>query len=529
MPEAGSDSLWQVRITYAAIMVGIAGLVAGCTQSTPTATGQTDGTSIVIADQWTPTTLNPVQGFAPDGASKIFDGLIEHGVNGGNSALSGATADLNFHAQLATEVPSPAADNRSWTVRVRQGVKFSDGSALTAADVVATYKAILGSSIRAKYWMLADVVKVDAVTVRFDLSQAYAPFLNLLTVGIVPASQTGSDDPIGTGPYKVTKWTKSTELVLGVNAEYRDVQPKITTVTVKFLPKAADRTALLAANKMDATCLDAVTTAATALPAGFNKVVNQSAQYLAMTLPVTNPATSDAAIRQALNYAIDRDGIVKDQLHGYGSSASTPVTAATPEFVATGASFTLDAAKARSLLDSAGWKQNGAQYRTKNGASAQFTLDYAADDPTAAAVASALSNSAKVIGIGITPKPLADMTTAPKTEAAIVAAGTPFDPDLYLYDAFHTSGSANVTGYSDASVDAALAAGRTQTDPAARQIAYWQFQQAYVLDPAMVVIANLQHVYYQRTDWKGQSSVMEGSGSGFEWGLWWNLATWKKN
>src|SRR5262245_24022763 len=98
-----------------------AAFVGACTgDPAPPASGDPDGTSMVIAVADEPATVNPLSGFAENGAAKLFDGLVEH------------EADLSLRPALATELPQPSADGRSWTVRLRSNVTFADGSPFEA-------------------------------------------------------------------------------------------------------------------------------------------------------------------------------------------------------------------------------------------------------------------------------------------------------------------------------------------------------------------------------------------------------------
>ena len=99
----------------------------------------------------------------------MYDGLVR---------LTGGTGMPGFEPSLAAEMPTANADATVWTVKLRDGVTFSDGSTFDAADVVATYKAILdpasASEARSSYDMISDVVAVDDNTVEFRLAYSYA-------------------------------------------------------------------------------------------------------------------------------------------------------------------------------------------------------------------------------------------------------------------------------------------------------------------------------------------------------------------
>lgn len=87
-------------------------------------------------------------------------------------------------------------------------------------------------------------------------------------------------------------------------------------------------------------------------------------------------------------------------------------------------------------------------------------------------------------------------------------------------------GYVNMTLYRDAQVDAALDAGRTTVDPAARKAAYDAFQTAYVADPGWAFLVFLDHTYVMRDGWTGQQPQIEPHDHGLLHGPWWNLEKW---
>src|SRR5262245_17417265 len=99
---------------------------------------------IAVADE--PADLSPLAGYAEHGSAKLYDGLVEY------------QANRSLRPALATDLPEPAGDGLSWTVSLRSGVTFSDGSPFEAQDVVATYRALLDparkSPVRQRFSML---------------------------------------------------------------------------------------------------------------------------------------------------------------------------------------------------------------------------------------------------------------------------------------------------------------------------------------------------------------------------------------
>ncbi|WP_083802261.1 ABC transporter substrate-binding protein [Micromonospora sp. ATCC 39149] len=187
-----------VRVTAVAVAAALA--VSGCSSSATPSGGSNAAGTIVVATAGEPDTLNPVLNYGVDGGSLIFDGLVAR--DAGNQLVPA----------LARELPAVSVDGKTVTAKLRDGVRFHDGSPLTAQDVVFTYRAVLDptvdSTLRSDLDMLASVTAPDASTVVFTLRYAYAPFLQRLALGIVPAKAfTGQDvnkaefnrKPVGTG------------------------------------------------------------------------------------------------------------------------------------------------------------------------------------------------------------------------------------------------------------------------------------------------------------------------------------------
>ncbi|MEU5692565.1 ABC transporter substrate-binding protein [Actinosynnema sp. NPDC020468] len=498
-------------------------LLAGCTgTATPGAEGTADGSTIVLADSAEPTTLNPLLGYGRHGAAKIYDGLVEH------------RADGSLRPKLAAESPTPSADGLSWTVKLRDGVTFTDGTTFGPEDVVATYKALLdpasGSTERSSFARLTGVEQLDTHTVRFALAKPWAAFPNLLVLGVLPSEAFGVPlaevKPVGTGPYKVADWKKGDRLVLQANPTYFDGgEPKVRKVTVVFVPDDNTRAQRMQAGEFDGTELPPRLAAGFASNSDFKSVAHRSSDVRAVTLP-PGPVTGDAAVRLALNLAANRKGAVDSLLGGKGTPLSTPVPETPAEFTATDAVFAYDKSQAEVLLDQAGWARGADGLRAKAGVVARFTLMYPIGDVVRADLATAFAADAKAVGVDVQLAGLGWDAISPRlgVDALLYGGGNPYDPDLSLYAALHTG---NPFGYSNAAVDAALDAGRDLTDPGQRAVAYKRLQRAWVTGPGMVVLAAVQHTYVLRDNWTGYQEVVDPDVHGpLSWGPWWNLEKW---
>jgi peptide/nickel transport system substrate-binding protein len=479
---------------------------------------------IAVADE--PVSVNPLAGYAEHGAAKIFDGLVEH------------RANSSLRPALAAELPEPAPDGKSWTARLREGLTFSDGTALDAADVLTTYRALLdpayASPVRQRFSMLRGVSQLDSLTVRFELSRPYAPFPQLLVLGILPSEAlatpgpvtAGGPPPAGSGPYRVTEWIRGQRLVLEANKSYYDGPPAVTKVTVEFVADDDARALRMREGKVDGAALPPALARSFDGADGLRVVAHSAADLHAITLPVGNPVTADPALRLALNYGINRKTLIDGVLGGKGTEASTPMPDALAEFVEPAAKFPYDVTKALDVLAEAGWLPGTDGMRAKHGVAAKFTVLYHGGDTLARDLTNAFATAAKGIGIQVSPEAAdADtLLTRSAKDAVLFGFGDPFDPDPALYDLLHSSSEAQLA--TTPTIDAALETGRTATDPAQRATAYRKLQRAYLTAPSMVVLAAPQHTYVLRESWNGYQPVIDGQHAGLAWGAWWNVHKW---
>ena len=155
-------------------------------------------------------------GGEPEGGFDPTTGWGRYGSPLFQSTLLKRDSDMNIVNDLATEY-SVSSDGLVWTLKLRRDVKFSDGTPLTAADVVFTYETASKSSSVVDLSMLESIEAVDDYTINFTLKNTQSTFINILTnTGIVPKhaySQDYSQNPIGSGPFKFVNGTKDNSLL----------------------------------------------------------------------------------------------------------------------------------------------------------------------------------------------------------------------------------------------------------------------------------------------------------------------------
>lgn len=527
-------------------------LLAGCANpdATTTAATATDGsgevaarTSLVLADGTETATWNPLNGDS-DYTSKVYDGLLR--------LSPGTGGEPTFVPNLATDLPVANADATRWTVTLRDGVTFHDGSALTAADVAATYTTAIdpaaAAPVASMYDMLDRVETPDDRTVVFDLKEPYAAFPSKLLMGIAPASallpvapveqSPLNTAPVGTGPYRLVS-TGPDRTVLAAYDGYWGGAVPVRQLTIVNVTDDNTRVQRMLAGDFDGTVIPPQLAAGFGEDAGFTVVSNPSADWRSVVLPSRDPVAGDPAVRQALNRAVDRTAIVQTVLAGHGIAASTPFSPVLRTYYDPAAEFAHDPDAARTILDQAGWVPGPDGIRVKDGQRAEFALMYYAPETLRRDLATAFAGDALAVGISVRLDGLGswdDIQPRLGTDAVIWGGGdTPYDPDSNLYRMLSSTfaGQAgtydNPGQYTDPTVDRLLTEGRSTLDPATRASIYRQLQQAYLADPAFVVLAFIDHVYVTRNDtgWTGTTPILEPHAHGvLSWGPWWNITRW---
>ena len=498
---------------------------------------------LVLADGFDLGGYNPIAGHGEAGESKLYDGLLR---------LVGGDGMPTFEPALAAEMPTVSDDGLVWTVTVRQGVTFTDGTAFDATDIAATYGAILdpasASPLATSMDMIEAVTAEDPHRVRFDLKYPYAAFPTKLLLGIAPAERLSggpavesplNTDPVGTGPYTLVS-LRPDQAVFEANEDYWDGAPQIEHLTVVHVPDDNARAQRLVAGEVDGANLPPRLAATFTERPGFEVASNTSADWRAVSLPAGNPVTADPAIRAALNRAVDRQAIVDHVLAGYGRPASTPLPEVYGAAYEPTAAFEFDPAAAEQILDAAGWIRSADGVREKAGVRAEFTVMYFPEDTLRRDLAQAFATDADRIGVRVSVQPV-DRASLPDrlpVEAGLLGGGDlPYDPDPQIYSTLHSSyarpgvGSPydNASGYVNPVVDAALDAARRTTDPDERAAQYRSVQSAYVADPGYVMLVFLDHTYVSRdTEYTGSTPILEPHSHGASWGPWWNLREWTR-
>jgi peptide/nickel transport system substrate-binding protein len=521
------------RIRGAAVTAALTAGVAACSAPGAATDDGKAADSVVIGVATEPETLSPLLGYGKDGNSKIFDGLLAR------------DAGLKLKPALATALPKVTDGGRTYTYTLRHGVKFSDGEPLTADDVVFTYRTVLDAETNntAK----SELDAVDSVkargddTVVFRLKYPYAPFAARTVLPIVPEHIAGKQDPntgsfntrpVGTGPYVLTDWRKGEKLTFKANPHYWGPKPKVSSFTMAVVADDDVRATRLRSGDLDGAVLPPNLAATFAEDGDKRTYEAKSYDFRAVTLPTGNEVTGDRAIRRALDAAVDREAMVDKILDGAGRPAYGPLPADDPAFVP-GIERSRDLAKAKRILDEAGWKTGDDGIRAKDGRRASFTLLYPAGDKVRQDHALAYASDAKKAGIEVKAESATWEVIEPRMgeDAVLAGFGSVGDPDFGLYTLLHSSlagdGFNNMARYRNPAVDKALDTARRTQVPDERKAAYGTVQRALVDDPGYTFLTHIDHLYVLADRWDGLTTQLEPHEHGFASGPWWNIEDWR--
>ena len=416
--------------------------------------------------------------------------------------------DLKLEPELATHWQANA-DATVWTFQLRHDVKFHNGRAFTAADVVHTFALLddpaLASRARSTAEMVKSIETPDPYTVKFILKQPYGSWPDMLIerqLKIVPdgvSMQEMSSHPIGTGPFMFELYLPGDKLVVRKNPNYWEKGlPRLKRVTLRIMPEDAAKIAALSAGDIDL-LWDAPLESIQQLKALHGVTVDAvpTGTWDGFVLNNQLKPFNDVRVRRAMLKAIDKRQLVQFALFGEGAPTHTPIPPNSP-FFDKNIGFEPDLAGARQLLVQAGYP-NGFK----------ITLDVPVGRPTRERAAVALQQMLKQVGIQVS------LERVPYSHwGATIAGKAPFYMDGYLsrptvdtatYPWYDSAGSWNTQmwHFSSKRIDQVLDEARVTTDVARQKQLYDQFQQYAVEDVPGVVMYVINFATAYRSDLKG--------------------------
>lgn len=430
----------------------------------------------------------------------VFDRLVEYKVkpDGTTEIVPG----------LATEWKA-SADGKVWTLKLRQGVKFHDGTPFNAEAVKFTVDRILNKANGLRsYGTYSPIIEsakvVDAHTVEIATKKKYGAFLDLIatpSISIVsPAAvqKYGKDitaNPVGTGPFVFKTWARDDKIELEPNKEYWGGAPKLEKLIIRVYAEPAPKSLALETGE---------THAIAAVPVddlgrlGRNKDITlvkvPSARQRLIGINTSIPPLDNKKVRQALNHAIDKEGMVKNLLKGTKIINNSPMAPLTWGYAPI-KTYQYDPEKAKALLKEAG---------VKTPITMHFLALKQARDPGLMDSLQLIREQLKAVGIETTYEETdinayksildqpPDHAKKSKTHLYAQGHGPRLEADRSMRDSFHSASwapkSTNRGYYKNPEVDRLLDEAAFSTDVAMRLTTYKKVQEIIVDDAPWIFL-----------------------------------------
>jgi peptide/nickel transport system substrate-binding protein len=278
------------------------------------------------------------------------------------SSLMTLDDQLRIVPQLAERLDNPSPT--TYVVTLHRSVRFHDGHELTSADVVHTFRSMLGSEfispIKGAFGLLKAIDARDRYTVVFTLTEPFGSFpANLVVPPIVPdgAGVSFREHPIGTGPYRFVRYAVDDQLELAAFENHYEGRPRNDGVILKVVPDDIMRGLELRKGTMDLDVNDLAPDIVNQLrrEPHLQMVQSPGTDYQYVGLNLRDPILRDLRVRQALAYAIDYNGIVQYLRRGLATTASGVLPPMSWAFEPDVPKYEHDPARSKRLLDEAGY------------------------------------------------------------------------------------------------------------------------------------------------------------------------------
>jgi peptide/nickel transport system substrate-binding protein len=549
----------RARALLAAVaLVLLAGLAGGLSQvgaASPSPSGSAAVVTLRIGWTSEPDNLNPFIGWQNSTYeiwSLNYDFLFGFGDMGGEPTLD-----------LAREFPTEqnggiSADGKVWTIKLRQGVKWSDGQPMTADDVAFTYNYIVKNrmlnmavatvGIVGAEVLAPDVVQITCSRPKADMEHIFLPILPKHVwedVDPKKAQTTYENTPpiVGTGPFITTAFKKGGYVKMERNPYYWGKRPTVGEILFLYYTNADSMTVDLKSGDIDAAWgipeaqFDSLKSVSSLKPVPYNFF---NWDYLCLNCfggksSLGNPVLKDWQFRRALNYAVDREKLCAIAYDGKATPGTTilpPDTWKDPDYhwqPPADQAYTFDLAKAGQLLDAAGYKLGAGGLRQYQGKPIKLRLWTTTDSPQTQTAIKLIAGWLQKLGLKIE----LSVIDAGALQAAVWNFdGDQYAPDfdMYVWDwagygdpgqtlsAETTAqiGNTNEPCWSNDQYDALNSEQAAAIDPETRKGYIVQMQQIMYEQTPWVVLTYPQYLEaYNVEKWTGWKQMMDGKGPAF--------------
>ncbi|MEF2596909.1 MAG: ABC transporter substrate-binding protein [Lachnospiraceae bacterium] len=463
-----------------------------------------DKSDIVVAVDADVDTLHPTD----------FSTTVELGV------LNQIYDTLLYYSPDGTKDPEPriaesyeiSDDGLDYTFHLRDDVTFHDGTPVTADDVVFSIELYKASEYQgSQISMLSSVEATDEHTVVCHLDAPYSPFLQGICSPMIASKayyESSEDDfvnnPIGTGPYKFVSRAKGSNIKLEANEDYYRGAPEIKEVTFEVIPDSSTKAIALQTGEVNFAEIDSATKPQLeANPAiTIAEVPTSAFSYIAMN--TEKEPFNDVKVRQAINYAIDRDNLVAVCYDGEAEVNSNICAKERFGYSDDQFQYTYDPEKAKELLAEAGIET-------------PYDLGEILVAEKYSNLATVIQNDLKAVGLDVTISVkefnsyISDLQNG---SYGITALNMTLEGDTQTLEMAFTSdyiGIANNARYSDEEMDKLFEQARTETDNDKRAEIFNEIFTKVQDEAIYAVMCNPMTLYAYNSDLTCPEFVLEGN------------------
>ncbi len=426
----------------------------------------------------------------------------------------------------STEVEPQAAqswsvseDGMVWVFKIRKGIHFEDGSILNAEAVKFSFERTLkiGKGPADNISAIKSMRVVDTLTLEIILKNAYGPFLQTLATDagsivnpkVMTHEKEGdlaqgwlAENTMGSGPFKLTQWTRGQNAVLESKPDYWGGEPKIKKVVIRFMSESSDRRMALERGDIDIAeniLIDQIP----ALEKNKNLVVNRYPSQLVEYVYINNqkPILNNADVRQALCYAVDYKGIIDYVLQGNGVQMRGPVPKGMWGHKEDLFQHSLDIDKAKALLKKAGFADD-----------LKLTLIYSNRRSSWEQIATILQSNFADIGVTLKLELMANPTLRDRVDKGdfelCLGAWSPDFADPYMFMNFWFDSDrwglpGNRSFYKNSEVDQLVRKAAATSDQGERTQMYNKAQEIIMAEAPYIFLYQVQTIVPMRKNVKG--------------------------
>ena len=475
-PHRGTAVILARQVVIASIVVAVLPFLSCARKPAPN--------ELVMIIESSPTNLDPRVGL--DAQSERIDALMFDNLLSRNEHLS-----VEPGLAESWDIPDP----KTYIFHLHKGIQFSDGRPLTSRDVKWSFDSLLQGKIRstksATYRFVDHIDAPDDYTVVFHLKQPWAALLWNVAggagMGIVPYGTLteATRHPIGSGPFRFVSAEQDKEVIIERNDNYWGEKAKLDRVRFAVVPDTTTRALELRKGSADA-AINALSPdmVLTLQREPHIRVLISPGTVLAyMGFNLRDPILKDVRVREAIAYAIDRQPLIHYLWHDSVRPAASVLPPESWAYDSNVRQYPYDPAKARYLLDSAG-------YSARNGVRFHLTMKTSTEE-SSRAIAAVFQQQLRDVGIALDIRSfesatfLSDIMHGEFQVYSLRWIGGNEDPDIFDY-VFSTAriipNGANRQYYSNPRVDALILQASTELDQDTRKRDYAEIQRILAED-----------------------------------------------